>query len=130
MISLHPQWQDFRQVVFSSPWTVGDVYEQSAFCGEGCGVNPAILLIALSMRLQWQIPPDGDLFIRATQAARELYQYYVPYYTEETVRQAYPRIGNASTYSLFRFFGKDFSRVQEWCTIYQSMFGADYPLTQ
>jgi hypothetical protein len=128
IISLHPQWQHFRQVVFTDPWTVGDVYEQAAFCGEGCGVNPAILLIALSMRLQWQIPPDGDLDLRAQQAARELYHYYALHYTEETIRQAYPQIGNASTYSLYRFFGKDLAKVRAWCETYQNMFGSEYAL--
>ncbi len=129
IIALHPQWQDFSQFLYSEQWDVGDVYQQAAFCGEGCGVNPAILGIALSMRLRWEIPHDGDLFLRATQAAEEFYHYYLLYYLEESVREDYPHIGNAATYSLYRFLGRDLAAVNEWCTTYQAMFGQQHPLT-
>jgi len=128
VFSLHPQWEDFRQEVLGQSLTIGNVFEQAAFGGPEYGVNPAILLIAVGMRLDWQIPSDGDMFLRAEQAAREMHPHYVAFYTEESVREAYPSIGNAATYSLYRFFATDLSRLQEWCTTYQTMFGADYPL--
>ena len=128
IIATHPQWKDFGQFAYNETWSVGGVYNQAAYCGEGCGVNPAILLIGVSMRLRWQVPPDGDLWIRAGQAAREFYQYYLLYHNKESVRQAYPQIGNAATYSLFRFFGKDLGTLQEWCNTYEAMFGEEYPL--
>src|SRR3972149_1459212 len=76
LFAAHPEWEDFRQVVLSTPLTAGNVYEQASFGGSEYGVNPAILFIAVSMRLGWQGPPEGDLFIRAPPAAEGRYQYY------------------------------------------------------
>jgi len=128
IVDSHPIWGAFRQVVLTDPWTIGEVYDQAAFGGPEYGVNPAILLISVSMRLDWQIPSDGDLYLRAQQMARELYDFYGEFFTQEQVREAYPLIGNAATYSLYRFFGEDLGKLQQWCTNYQELFGVDYPL--
>jgi hypothetical protein len=125
----YPVWEDFRQVVYTNAWTTGQVYDQAAYGGPEYGVNPSILMIATNMRLDWRPPPDGNLYLRAKQAAKELYVLFGQYLTDESVREAYPSIGNAATYSLFRFLGKDLHTLDEWCTIYQTMFGATYPLS-
>ena len=119
----YPQWQDFQQTVFTGPWTAGDVFSQASYGGPNYALSSAVLLIAVGMRLDWEPPRDGNLFLRVVQAAKEMFPHYVAYYTEETVREAYPQIGNASTYSLYRFFGKDLEALEEWCSTYITMFG-------
>jgi hypothetical protein len=57
-----------------------------------------------------------------------LFPHHTAYYTDEQVRSAYPRIANAATYSLYRYFGRHEDRLREWCVIYDSMYGAEYPL--
>ncbi len=84
VFNLHPQWEHFRQEVLGQSLTIGNVFEQAAFGGPEYGVNPAILLIAVGMRLDWEVPPDGDMFLRAEQAAREMHPHYVAFYTEES----------------------------------------------
>ncbi len=128
LVAAYPEWEAFRQVVCTDPWTAGGVFDQASFGGPEYGVNPAILMISVMMRLNWVIPIDGNMYLRAVQAAKEMFPHYDAYYTEEQVRSAYPHIGNAATYSLYRFFGKDEDRLHKWCTIYGEMFGAKYPL--
>jgi hypothetical protein len=116
VIGLYPVWHSFRQTVVGLSHTVGDVFKQAAFGGPEYGLNPAVLLVVVGMDLDWQPPTDGDLFGRAVQAAKIMHPYYVDFYTEEQVRAAYPQIGNAPTYALYRFFGARNSPSGSRCT--------------
>jgi hypothetical protein len=52
-----------------------------------------------------------------------LYEYYLEYRHQEDVRDAYPQIGNAATYALYRYFDEDLEKVEEWCKTFHGMFG-------
>jgi len=80
------------------------------------------------MDLDWQLPIDGDLYGRARQIGKTLYDFYGEYYTEEQVRAAFPDIANAATYALYIFFGGDLNRVMDWCQTYQAFFGSKHPI--
>ena len=124
----YPAWEPFRQTVMDQSLTIGNIFEQASFGGPEYGVNPAVLLIVVGMDLDWQPPADGDLFGQAVEAASTLHPFYVDFYTEEQVRAAYPHIGNASTYALYRYFEEDLEELETWCRTYQSFFGQDHPL--
>ena len=124
----YPEWAGFRQTVLGQNLTAGNVFEQAAFGGSEYGVNGAILLTVVGTDLNWQLPPDGNLFLRAVQAAKMIYPHYTAFYTEEEVRAAYPAIGNAPTYALYRYFGKSLQRLETWCRSYDLLVGQEYPL--
>jgi len=123
LVLRNPQWQDFRQMVITEPWTAGDIFVQGHGAPGEYGVNPSVLLVTVGMELGWQIPSDGDLYSRVVETGKTLYAYYQDYYTQEDVRDAYPQIGNAATYSLYRLFNEDPNTLEKWCMNYQTMFG-------
>jgi len=128
-LALHyPEWALFRQTILRQNLTAGNVFEQAAFGGSEYGVNGAILLSVVGTDLKWQLPSDGNLFLRAVQAAKMIYPHYTAFYTEEQVRAAFPEIGNAPTYGLYRYFGKDLQRLETWCRNYVLLVGQEYPL--
>jgi len=77
------------------------------------------------MDLDWQLPIDGDLYGRARQIGKTLYDFYGEYYTEEQVRAAFPDIANAATYALYRVLSEDIERVGQWREIYLTLFSSD-----
>ena len=123
LIQRNPQWQSFRQTVITNPWTAGVVFTQGYGAPGEYGVNPVVLMVTIGMELDWQVPPDGDLFARVVETGKTLSAYHLEYHNQEDVRDAYPQIGNAATYSLYRFYSEDLKKVEEWCKTYHLIFG-------
>jgi len=122
LIQRNPQWQSFRQTVMTNPWTAGAVFDQGSGAPGEYGVNPAVLMVTVGMELDWQVPPDRDLYGQVVETGKTLYGYYLEYRNKDDVRGAYPQIGNAETYALFRFFNEDQEKVEEWCNTFHGMF--------
>jgi len=59
----YPEWANFTQSVqwSSEPAKVGEIVSEASF-DEKFALNPAVTLTTLGTSLDWQIPPDGDLF--------------------------------------------------------------------
>jgi hypothetical protein len=122
LVLRNPQWQDFRQIVTTEPWTAGDVFVQGHGVPGEYGVNPSVLLVTVGMDLEWQIPSDGGLYSRVVETGKTLYAYYQDYYTQEDLQDAYPQIGNAATYALYRYFDSDLSKLEGWCHSYVQIY--------
>jgi hypothetical protein len=122
-----PSWSDFRQLKWGEEWTAGGIFDQASYGGSEYALNPAFLLVSVGMSQNWQPPRDGDLFLRAIQAAKGIFPLYVAFKTEKDVREAYPHIGNAATYALYRYYGENPQRLREWCTTYHTLFPPTTP---
>ena len=127
LISINPQWRDFRQTIKTESWTAGDIFVQGHGAPGEYGVNPSVLVVTVGMELEWQTPSDGDLYSKVAETGKALYAHYQDYYTQEDVRNAYPQIGNASTYSLYAFFDYDLTKLETWRQEYDRIFGELQP---
>ena len=122
LIQRNPQWQNFRQTVITDSWTAGVVFAQGYGAPGEYGVNPIVLMVTIGMELDWQVPPDGDLYGRVVETGKTLFAYSLEYHDQEDVREAYPQIGNAATYALYRYFNGDLSKLEIWCRTYVRVY--------
>ena len=123
-----PPWHDFRQTLYRYSWTAGHVFEDAARTNPTYSGNAAVLLTVVGSDLNWQLPSDGDLYIRAAHASTFISPHELAFALDDQIRLANPEAGNAPTYALFRYFARDFDRLAAWCASYQLLFGSTYPL--
>lgn len=127
-----PEWADFEQTIEggTQPSTIGYLIEVASLWQETFALNPAVTLVTLGVSLDWQLPPDGDLYSRAIATGERLHSLWFEWTNPENghIRARHPELANdGATYALYTFFNQDIEKLQVWCDTYQQLFG-DSPL--
>ncbi|MEJ5240328.1 MAG: hypothetical protein WHS87_03950 [Anaerolineales bacterium] len=129
LTDVFPAWAIFEQPVSwkPEPAKVGEIIREASLFEETFALNPAVTLVTLGVSLDWQLPPDSDLYSRAIATGRRLehlwHEWAHP--DNEYIRVRHPNLANdGATYALYIFFNQDLEKLQLWCDTYQKLFGA------
>ncbi|PWH12052.1 MAG: hypothetical protein DDG60_15140, partial [Anaerolineae bacterium] len=122
-------WAIFEQPVSwkPEPAKVGEIIREASLFEETFALNPAVTLVTLGVSLDWQLPPDSDLYSRAIATGDRLHSLWFEWTDSEneTLRANHSNIANAATYALYAFLGYDEEKLTLWRNAYSSLFGED-----
>ncbi|RME57265.1 hypothetical protein D6779_09010 [Candidatus Parcubacteria bacterium] len=123
-----PEWANFEQTLpdMSHPLKIGEVMVAASLGQETFALNPTVTLVTMGVSLDWQLPPDGDLYSRAIATGKRLehlwHEWTHP--DNENIRVRYPNLANdGATYALYAFFDYDREKLQVWAAEYDVLFG-------
>ncbi len=121
-----PEWAAFTQAFERGEKTyvydIGKVM-RTASLAETFSLNPAITLVTLGVSLDWQLPPDGDLYSRAYAIGERLDHLYWEYaFNNDRIQSQYPEVANGATYALYLYFDRDQEVLRIWCETYYALF--------
>ncbi len=124
----YPEWANYRQRVSWSaqPVTLGTIINSASLDNElNLQINAAVTLVTLGESLDWQLPSNTDLYLKAREISLELNRLGFDWDTpqNERLRSQYPEVANSGTYALYIFFNSKPNRLQSWCNSYQMLFG-------
>jgi hypothetical protein len=124
----YPEWSNYRQTVSWSdqPVTMGEIMNSASINIElNLQINPAVTLVTLGERLDWQLPSNTDLYLKARETSLELNRSSIDWELpqNESLRSQYPQVANSGTYALYIFFHSDLDSLESWCNRYQMLFG-------
>jgi hypothetical protein len=124
----YPEWASYRQMVSWStePETLGEIINSASLDTYlNLQINSGVILVTLGETLDWQLPSNTDLSLKATEISTALNRpdldWDNPY--NESLRSQYPQVANGGTYALYAYFNYDPDKLQSWCNVYQQMFG-------
>lgn len=122
-----PAWAAFQQRIlgYSELASVGEIIEAASLGQEKFSLNPAVTLITLGLKLDWQLPPDGDLYSQSLIVGEQLHHNWFQWNNpdNEQLRLRYPNLADdGATYALYEFFDHDIEKLQNWCNTYQALF--------
>ena len=124
----YPAWASYRQMVSWStqPETLGEIINSASLDTYlNLQINSGVILVTVGETLNWQLPSNTDLSLKATEISTALNRpdldWDNPY--NESLRSQYPQVANGGTYALYTFFNYDLDQLRSWCSIYQQMFG-------
>ena len=124
----YPEWANYTQMV---PWStqpvkLGEIIASVSHDEESnLQISAAVTLVTLGDSLDWQLPSNTDLYLKAQEISTELnrlsFEWENPF--DDSLRRQYPEVANSGTYALFIFFNSKLDRLQHWCNTYQQLFG-------
>lgn len=124
----YPEWANYTQMV---PWStqpvkLGEIIASVSHDEESnLQINAAVTLVTLGDSLDWQLPSNTDLYLKAQEISTELnrlsFEWENPF--DDSLRRQYPEVANSGTYALYAFFNYNLDRLQTWCNTYQQLFG-------
>lgn len=124
----YPEWAHYTQIVSGNtePVKLGDIIVSVSYDEESnLQINPAVTLVTLGDSLNWQLPPNTDLYLKSQEISIELnrlsFDWEDPF--DDSLRRQYPEVANSGTYALYAFFDYNLDRLQSWCSTYQQLFG-------
>lgn len=127
LASAHPEWASFTQIPewYNEPLSAGQIVEDASF-EETFQLNSAVTLVTVGVVLDWQQPPEGDLYTPSRIIGESLvtlwYQWAHP--DNDAIRAEHPEMANGATYAIYSFFGYRESKLREWCEAYVELFGS------
>jgi hypothetical protein len=130
VLAMHyPEWANYRQMVSWStqPVTLGEIINNTSLDVErNLQINAAVILVTLGEDLNWQLPPNTDLFLKAEEISLEINRLSLDWEApqNESLQSQYPQVANSGTYALYIFFNSEQDRLQRWCNTYRILFGA------
>ena len=124
----YPEWSNYRQMVSWSaqPVALGEIINSASFDVElNLQINPAVTLVTLGESLDWQLPSNTDLYLKAQEISLELNRSGFDWDMQqnESLSSKYPEVANSGTYALYIFFHSDPDSLESWCNRYQMLFG-------
>ncbi len=124
----YPEWSNYRQMVSWSaqPIAIGEIMNSASLDIElNLQINPAVTLVTLGESLNWQLPSNTDLYLKAREISLQLSRSGFDWDTQqnESLRSQYPEIVNGGTYALYIFFHSNLDSLESWCNKYQILFG-------
>jgi hypothetical protein len=124
-----PAWATFQPRIlgYSELASVGEIIEAASLGQEKFSLNPAVTLVTLVLKLDWQLPPDGDLYSQSLIVGKQLHHYWFQWNNSdnEQLRLRYPNLtDDGATYALYEFFDHDIDKLQNWCNTYQALFAS------
>jgi hypothetical protein len=129
LVTHYPEWANYRQRVSWStqPVKLGEIIVSASLDEYSRQINPAVTLVVLGESVDWQLPTNTDLFLRAQEISQELQQQFDDFDSvnpqNESLRSQYPEVANSATYALYAYFNYNLDRLQSWCNTYQQLFG-------
>lgn len=124
----YPEWANYTQMVSwnTQPVKLGEIIVSASIDIESnLQINPAVTLVTLGDKLEWQLPSNTDLYLKAQEVSTGLerlsWDWDRP--QNESLRNQYPEIANSGTYAFYLFFNHNLDRLQSWCNTYQQLFG-------
>ena len=122
-----PEWAAYRQTVewSSNPVKISEIVINASW-QEQFVINPAVTLVTLGERFNWQLPEDKDIYLESKTINEELNRLWFEWVNPENdqVRSLYPDISNASTYALYIYLDQTAQKIEKWCNSYQTLFKA------
>jgi hypothetical protein len=101
----YPEWANYRQMVSWStqPVTLGEIINSASLDNElNLQINAAVALVTLGESLDWQLPSNTDLYLKAREISLGLNRLSLDWDMpqNESLRSQYPEIANSGTYAL------------------------------
>jgi hypothetical protein len=119
----NPAWADFRQYDHDEIRSAGVIFHETAFGPElGTGINPAVILVTYGVERNWELPANGDLVSEVDRIRAVLRQYESDLILGKVDLSQYPTMANGATYVLYRYFGGDLSKLEDWCRTYVQIY--------
>ena len=104
--------------------SAGVIFHETAFGPEwGTGINPAVILVTYGIERNWELPADGDLVSEVEQIRAVLFQHRSEWVHGEVDPSQYPMVANSATYVLYRYFNGDLSKLEDWSSNFETLFG-------
>ena len=124
----YPEWANYRQVVSWStePVALGEIINSASHDEQlNLQINSAVTLVTLGESLGWQLPANLDMYASSNEISLILNEYDTNWTNpnDASLRSQFPDVANSSTHALYAYFNYDLDRLQNWCNIYQQMFG-------
>jgi hypothetical protein len=116
LLNNYLEWSSFRQKLDwrDEPVSAGIIIDDASFA-ETFQLNPAVTLVTVGLHLDWELPPDNDLFTISRSTGEKLDD-------QTKIKTKYPEVGNAATYSIYAFFEYDQAILEDWCKTYVKLF--------
>lgn len=124
-----PEWAAFQQRIlgYSELTSVGEIVEAASLGQEKFSLNPAVTLVTLGLKLDWQLPPDGDIYSPSLIVGEQLHHHWFQWNNPDNkqLRLRYPNLtDDGATYALYELFDHDIDDLQNWCNTYQALFAS------
>jgi|SRR5688572_4474035 len=129
LVTHYPEWANYKQRVSWStqPVKLGETIVSASLDEYLRQINPAVTLVVLGESVDWQLPTNTDLYLRAQEISQVLQQQFDDFDgvnpQNESLRSQYPEVENSATYSLYAYFDHNLDKLQRWCNTYQQLFG-------
>jgi len=88
-------------------------------------INPFILLVTVGEDLNWESPPDGDLYHYSKTVRDVLLGHFRNYEFNADIRSQNSNIDNAATYMIYTYLEHDLEDIEKWCKNYYDLIGQD-----
>lgn len=124
LVQQNPLWSDFRQEDQGEMRSAGIIFHETSFGPEwGTGVNPAVILVTYGVDRNWELPINGDLVSDVENIRAILRQHETDWIIGKVDYSQYPMLVNGATYTLYRYFNADLSKLETWCRTYVQVYG-------
>jgi len=118
-----PAWADFRQNDHGEIRSAGVIFHETSSGPEpGTALNPAVILVTYGVERKWELPANGDLVSEVEHIRAVLYQHRSEWIHGQIDQSQYPRVANAATYALYRYFNGDLFKLENWCRTYVRVY--------
>jgi hypothetical protein len=124
LVERNPAWAGFSQSIRGEIRSAGVIFHETAFGPElGEGVSPAVLLVTYGVEHNWELPANGDLFSEVDRIRAVLRRHESDWIRGTVGPDQYPMVANGATYTLYRYFDGDVSRLEKWCQTWIKVYG-------
>jgi len=127
----YPEFSNFHQTVYYQQSDKTVEYDDAlTLINQASGwdphyLNPFIILVTVGERLNWEPPPNGDLYHLSKSVRDTLLDHYRDYERNTDIRSQNPSINNAATYMIYAYFESDMEDMENWCKSYLYLIGQD-----
>ena len=127
----YPEFSNFHQSVYYQQLDKTVEYDNApTLINQASGfdpqyLNPFIILVTVGENLNWESPPDGDLYHYSKAVRDTLLEHFRDYEWNADIRSQNPSINNAATYMIYAYFESEMEDIENWCKNYLYLIGQD-----